>query len=147
MSQVSKYPISNEIYERIINLLFKTVADMNTKKKVSDLFEEFLTPTEHIMLAKRLAIGLLLAKGFKYREIAGTLKVSITTIGSVAINLKYGRTFRNIVFQILEKEKMEDFWLSVAETISSVGLVGTKGTKSWRYLNTEIKKRRNSKPF
>ncbi len=145
MPQVSKYPVSGEVYERIINLLFETISGLQTKKAVSDFFEEFLTPTEHIMLAKRLAIGLLLAKEYQYRDISKILNVSLSTIGSVAVNYKYGKAFRMTINKIVNNEKMADFWLRVAETISAGGTIG-KGSGGWRYLNVEAKKKRN-KPF
>lgn len=150
MSQVSKYPVSKEIYERIFDLLLETITKLNTKNQVSSFFDEFLTPTEHVMFAKRLAIGLLLAKNYKYREISTILRVSKGTIGTIAIRYRYGKAVKNAVVHILRSEQMEAFWLGVAEVLSSIGSVGTKGTKGtkvWRYLDAEIKKKRLNNPF
>lgn len=147
MAQISKYPISKEVYDRILDLLFEITAKLRTKKQVSDFYNRFLTPTENIMLAKRLAIGLLLAKKYKYREISKILKVSMCTIGIVAVDYKYGTAFKEVIDNVVASEEMQDFWLEIAEIASSVGFVGTKGTYSWKYLNTEIKKKRKSKPF
>ena len=69
MSQVSKYPVRKDVYEEIFETLLETIAGLTTKKDVSAFFNEFLTPTERIMFAKRLAVGLLIAKGYDYKDI------------------------------------------------------------------------------
>lgn len=147
MAQISKYPISKSVYERIFDLMLQTFSKFNTKKEVSDFIAEFLTPTERIMLSKRLAISLLLAKNYSYEEISQTLKVSKGTIGSVSSQYKYGSSLRNIINQLLKTEGIEDFWLEIADMFTSIGSIGSKGTKGWRYLNAEIKKKRLNKPF
>jgi len=147
MAQISKYPISKNVYERIFDIFLETFSKLNSKREVSDFFDEFLTPTEKIMLAKRLAINVLLAKGFEYREISEILRVSSTTITSVSDKYKYGKTINKITQTLINKEGIEDFWLEIAEAFTSMGTVGTKGASGWKYLNKEIKKKRTSKPF
>lgn len=147
MTQVSKYPISKSIYERIFDIFLRTFSKFNSKKEVSDFFVEFLTPTEQIMLTKRLAISVLLAKKYNYREISQILKVSNGTIRSVSTQFKYGSNLRSVVAQLLKSESIEDFWLDIAEVFTSVGSVGRKGTSGWKYLDVEIKKKLYKKPF
>lgn len=147
MSQVSKYPISRQVYDKIFDVFLKTFVELKSKKKVHDFFDEFLTPTEKIILTKRLAISLLLAKGFDYRNISNILKVSSTTIGGVSIQYKYGSTLHKIVQNLVTDETIENFWLEIAQTLTSIGTIGTKGTGGWKYLNTEVKKKLLNKPF
>ncbi len=147
MARISKYPISNDVYKRISDIFLWVLVNLRSKNESLNFVNEFLTPTERIMLAKRLAISLLLAKEYSYRDISRTLRVSTATIGTVSTQYKYGSVLKKLVFILLEDEKLEDFWLSVGETISSIGLIGGKGAGSWRYLNTEIKKKRSQKAF
>lgn len=82
-----------EIFEKSILGLKKNV---DIKNFINDL----LTPAEKNMLAKRLAISILRAKGYDYRTISKLLKVSSSTILSVirkqAID---GRGYQAVVAQ------------------------------------------------
>ncbi|EKE12532.1 MAG: hypothetical protein ACD_13C00191G0028 [uncultured bacterium] len=114
---------------------------------MANFFDEFLTPTEQIMLAKRMAISLLLAKNYNYQDISDILKVSNGTIAEVSMQYWYGKYLKSVALQLAEKDELKDFWLDVAEMVTSVGMVGRKGTGGWRYLNNEIKKRQQKNPF
>lgn len=147
MSQVSKYPISKEVYETIFGIFLGTIADLKTKTQVSEFFKEFLTPTERIMFAKRLAIAVLLAKNYRYREISKILRVSATTIGGISLQYKYGDNFKRMISHVLESEKSEKFWLEFSEKVS--GILSSGGSKSggWFYLKQELRKKRLKKAF
>ena len=147
MAQISKYPISKDVYERVFDVFLKTIVDLQTKKQVSDFFQEFLTPTERIMLAKRLAIGILLAKEYEYREICKILRVSTATIGTVALSYKYGKNYKKVISKLLQDEKIEDFFLKAGESIANLlSKTGSKGG-GWYYLKNELKGKRMQKSF
>lgn len=147
MARISKYPILKEVYEKIFDLFLETFLQLRSKKRVANFFDEFLTPTEQIMLAKRMAISLLLAKNYNYQDISNILKVSNGTIAEVSMQYRYGKYLKSVALQLAEKDELKDFWLDVAEMVTSVGMVGRKGTGGWRYLNNEIKKRQQKNPF
>ncbi len=145
MSQVSKYPVRKDVYEEIFDTFLETIAGLTTKNEVSTFFNEFLTPTERIMFAKRLAIGLLIAKDYDYREISELLRVSTATIASYSLFYKYGKGYREVINKILQNEKIEKFLLSLAEKIASVASMGGSKSGSWIYLRNQIRKRRLKK--
>lgn len=147
MARISKYPILKEVYEKVFDLFLETFLQLRSKKRVANFFDEFLTPTEQIMLAKRMAISLLLVKNYNYQDISGILKVSNGTIAEVSMQYRYGKYLKSVALQLAEKDELKDFWLDVAEMVTSVGMVGRKGTGGWRYLNNEIKKRQQKNPF
>lgn len=147
MARISKYPILKEVYEKVFDLFLETFLQLRSKKRVANFFDEFLTPTEQIMLAKRMAISLLLAKNYNYQDISDILKVSNGTIAEVSMQYWYGKYLKSVALQLAEKDELKDFWLDVAEMVTSVGMVGRKGTGGWRYLNNEIKKRQQKNPF
>lgn len=68
-------------------IFVKRFSGLGDKRKVEDFFGYFLTPTEQITLAKRLAIAFLLIKKCDYRMITKILRVSSSTIGSVWVVL------------------------------------------------------------
>ena len=147
VTQVSKYPVSRDVYDRIFDVFLKTISDLQSKKQIADFLNEFLTPTEQIMLAKRLAIAFLLTKKYDYKSISKILRVSTSTIGRVALSVKYGDSFRNVVIKILKDEKMEEFWLTVGEKVAT--LLATPKSKSgtWLYLKQELEKSKKGKVF
>jgi len=81
---------------------------------------ELLTPTEQIMLAKRLALIAMLTEGYSYYRIEQTLKMSTSTIKRVHIQLDT-HTFRTIQTMLAQKKSRENFWHMV-EKFSRGGL-------------------------
>lgn len=148
MSQVSKYPISKDAYRRIFEIFLESISGLKTKKQLAGFLDEFLSPTEQVMLAKRLAIAFLLAKKYDYREISKILRVSTGTISRVATSLKLNKNFRGVIDNLLKNEEMEKFWLNIGEKVASILSAGGK-TKSgaWVYLKEEIRKKKQDKSF
>lgn len=145
MSQVSKYPVRKDVYEEIFETLLETIAGLTTKRSVASFFEEFLTPIERIMFAKRLAVGLLIAKGYDYKQIGDLLKVSTSTIADYSIFYKYGKGYREIINKLLLDEKIEKFLLSLAEKMSGMAAMGGSKSGGWIYLRNQIKKKKFKK--
>mgnify|MGYP001091227409 CR=1 FL=1 len=148
MAQVSKYPISKAVYERILDVFFKTLIEIRTKSEANQFINDFLTPTEQIMLSKRLAIAFLLEKEYDFRSISKILRVSLTTIASVNLIRKYGgRGYQKMIGKLLREEKVKDFLSQVAETINGKMGKSRKGGEAWRYLHKELEKKGKKKPF
>ena len=147
MTQISKYPVSDEIYQRIVEILSEAITGLNSKSKVLSFFQEFFSPSERIMFGKRLSIGFLLAKGYRYREISKILRVSTTTVTTYAMLYKYQNSYQQVVKKILKDEEVAKFWEDIGEKIAH--LLARPGSKSgsWIYIKEEIKKKRNKRPF
>lgn len=143
MSQISKFPITKDVYERIIEVFSRCIADLSSDDEIHSFLKEFLTPTERIMLAKRFAIGFLLEKKYSYREISKILRVSTTTISHVALNYDYGENFKKMVKKILEDEKLEKFWNNIGEKVLNILATPTSKSGSWVYLKEELKKHKD----
>lgn len=148
MTQISRYPISKAVYERIVEVFFGILVRIKTKKEARQFLEDFLTPTEQVMLTKRLAIAFLLEKSYDHRTIAKVLRVSSGTIARVNLVKKYGGDgYQKMIGKLMRDELIEDFLLGVAQAISALGGLGGKGSGSWRYLHREIEKKRKEKTF
>jgi len=148
MAQVSRHPLSKIIYERIFEIFIKSIVSIKDKKEAEDFLNDFLTPTERIMLAKRLAIAVLLTKGYDYASIRKILHVSFSTVASVSVFLKYtGEGYKKVVDKLLREEAIKDFLLSIGEDFAAVGSIGGKGSRAWRDIKKSIQKKRQSKPF
>jgi TrpR-related protein YerC/YecD len=140
MSQVSKYPLKQKVFEKMFELLSKAIINSNNKEEVESLLDDLLTPTEKIMLAKRLAIAVLLTKGYFYKTIQEIIRVSTPTIAMVSLSLKYkGKGFKSFTSQILKEEKSNEFWDKIEDLVLGT-LSNVKGGKPYRYLKEELRK-------
>ncbi len=150
MTQVSKYPISKNVETRIFEVLSQVIADLRLSSEINEFLEDFLSPVEKIMLAKRISIAILLTKGYDYRQIQKILRVTPPTIASVNIALKYtGQGYKKVVERIVNNEKMEKFWEEIDDVTNDT--VPPYG-RNWSYWNKERsqekkKKLKNKKAF
>lgn len=141
MGQISKYPISKDVYERCWEIFAKTLIGIKTSKDVDEIISDLLTPTERIMVAKRLSIAFLLSQGYEYREIREVLRVSFPTISMVNLALRYGNNgYKKAVDRILKDERLKDILNKTVQTLISPATKG-KGSGTWRYLKQELEKK------
>ncbi len=146
MSQVSKYPISKLVADRIFDVFIKTLVSVKNKNEADDFADDLFSPTEKIMLAKRLAIAFLLIKGYQYREISKVLRVSLGTIASVNLSLNHGKgSYRKILDRIAREENLEEFFGKIVEKLLSLPAASSKGGGAWRYLRNEVRKANREK--
>jgi len=118
MPQVSKHKVTKDIEKRMYEVFWNSIAGLKKSKEVEEFFSELLTPTEKIMLAKRLSIAILLLKGYEYRSISGLLKVSYATISRVSGWLRYsGEGYRKVVEKMLRREAWKEFLEGVEKTV------------------------------
>lgn len=150
MTQVSKYPISKTIADRIFELFLKSLVKIHNQQEADQFISDLLTPTEKIMLSKRLAIALLLQKNYDYRTIQKTIRVSAPTITSVNMAIRYGSEgYRNLLNKILKEEKLVSMIEESISKVLSLPAQAKKGGTAWRYLKQEVDKHRgkNKKAF
>jgi len=114
MSQISGIRLEKETEERMYKIFWSSLAGLKKVEEVEVFFSELLTPTEKVMLAKRLAIATLLMRGHDYRSISFLLKVSFSTIFRVKALLEqseggYRRVIENMLKKQAWKELLKDF--------------------------------------
>ena len=121
MPQVSKYPLSKSTQSRLYKLFWESIADLKNAITAEEFFNDLLTPTEKIMLSKRLAIAVMLIKGYDYSSIKSILKVSPTTIGAISLWLKYpGKGYRKAVTELIKKEKFKKLINDIDEAVEAI---------------------------
>lgn len=122
MPQVSKRLMDKKTYERMFAVFWQTIGGLKGKIEAEEFFIDLLTPTEKVMLAKRLTIALLLTKGYDYREISQTLKVSFSTIALVNNWLKTeaSQTFKKKLQSLIRKEKIKEKLEDINDFLESI---------------------------
>jgi len=147
MAQVSRYPLTKEVEERVFEILLKTIADLKKHQEIDEFLKDFLSPTERIMLAKRLAIAILLGKGYDYRQIREILKVTPGTIAAVNLKLKYaGKGYKKVVGKVLKEEKIEKLLGKVNNVLEESLPPKGRNWSEWRKKRWK-EARKQQKPF
>ena len=140
MTQISKYPLSKEIEERVYEVLMESIAAANSKTTVHNLLNDLLSPTERLMIAKRLSIALLLLKKYDQRLISRWLKVSLTTVSKVSLALQSGRGgYQSVIGSILRKEELKEFLNKIDDAIAEMFPPRHRNWSHWRRERWEEK--------
>jgi uncharacterized protein YerC len=116
MSKVSRIPLRGDIWDRIFDLFVDTSSSFKDKKTLSFFINDLYSPTEKIMLSKRLAAAVLLAKGHDYKSIGRVLRISDPTIAKISIKIKYtDGGLKKAVEKILAKQSSQIFWKGIED--------------------------------
>lgn len=141
MTQVSRYPISKDVYERCWEIFINTLVGVKNSNDAKLLINDLLTPTEKVMMVKRLAIAMLLMQDYEYREITKLLKVSFGTIALVKLSLEHGSGgYKKAIDKILKDDKLKEILNKTAQALIAPATRG-KGSGTWRYLKRELEKK------
>ena len=109
MPHVSPRKINHKVLEKIYKLLFSAVSSKNVSKKLQqDTFQELLTPTEKIMLGKRLSAISLLSQGKSEYRVGKLLKLSPTTVAKTQNRIDRNKLSNSVMLcRILEKGPLQ----------------------------------------
>lgn len=110
MTRISRFKLPQGVLLKIYQLFFEVMARSKPKEIFLEIINDILSPTERIMIAKRITIIYLLIKGIDQRSIAKTLKVSTSTVSRYAVLIEgKEKGVRKIVENMIKKEKVLDF--------------------------------------
>ena len=137
MPQISRKPISKDIENKIYESFYRAIGLL--KEAEARLFiDDLLTKTERVMLPKRLAIAILLLKGWNYESIKEVLCVTQTTIASVSRTLEFSTGLRKAIENLNESEAWRGWWEEVE------GLLYRLSSPGKVFLDEEIIKRKQA---
>jgi len=92
MPHISPKQVNEKILKNIYKLLFSAISDRNiSQKKQEAAFGELLTPTEKVMLGKRLAAISLLSQGISSYKTGMVLGLSHNTATKLQVKLEGGK--------------------------------------------------------
>lgn len=80
MPHVSKKKLKKKVFNRIGSELSDFILKTSSHDEINWVIKELLTPTERIMLSKRLALFLMLEKHYSFSVIQKTLKITPQTV-------------------------------------------------------------------
>jgi uncharacterized protein YerC len=116
MGRVSKRQLKPAIEERLFEIFWNHLSAIDSPVLVREFLQSLLSETEHLMLAKRLAIAVLLSRGYSYEYIDDVLKVSKSTISVVDRQLVSGASgYKKAIELVRRKKQAESVWDSLEE--------------------------------
>lgn len=116
MSQISQRKMDDTIQAMMFEMFLGSFSKCTDQSEVASYLGDILTETEAVVLAKRLAIALMLTKGYNYNQICDFLKVTPPTISKVKTWLSMkGDGFRGVLAKVIEDPETEKFWEGLKE--------------------------------
>ncbi len=123
MPQVSKRILHKDVEKRIFSLFWMAITRCKSQEKTIEFLTDLLTPTEQLMLAKRISIAFLLLRGYRYESVMGLLKVSRSTVAFVGLSLKEkGSGYRQILSTIRHNEQFSNALDKIDEAFEDIFL-------------------------
>ena len=147
MTQVSRRFLHPKVSVKIIDIFLGVISRLRSKDEVLDFLDYFLTPTEKVMLSKRLSIAYLLESGYKQKSVSNLLKVSNSTVSIVAGKLRNSEGYRRVLRNVKRREEIKKFLLDLGESAASIGAVHGKGSGVWRTVRDDIRKKKGESAF
>jgi len=147
MTQVSKKFLKKDIEARVYEVLLESIATATSKGSVAIFLDDLLSPTEKLMLAKRLSIALLLSKGYNQRSVCSILKVGLETVNRVSRSMQKGSGgYAQVTKTIIQNEKLKSFLQKIDDTLADILPPSHRNWSSWRRERWE-EKVKATKPF
>lgn len=126
----------------MFEVFLDSIATVKTREQVKKLLDDFLSPTERTMLAKRLSIAFLLYKGVDQRGICKTLKVSLGTVNRVSAAMQKGSGgYAMVLSAIMKNEALHEFVAALGDDFVDLFTMGRKYPEVRRAIR-ELKWRR-----
>jgi uncharacterized protein YerC len=131
MPHVSRQRLEKKVLDELYKTLLSEITVKGSSRKRALLCSELFTKTEHVMLAKRLAVIYLLGEGHTFEKIQDLLKVSPSTIGRIWLAMQHG-AYQHTT-SIVRKEKTSD----ILGAILNVLFTGppSRTAPRWRFLD------------
>src|SRR3989339_91783 len=130
MTRISKYRVEDKVLKKLYFLMFEIISNMDEEERFKGIMNELLSPTEKIMIAKRVAIIYLLMKNIDYLIISDVLKVSSTTIAKFHMIMIDGKEIKSILEGLIGNEKIKDFFEELF--FREPGTYGVNWKSAWR---------------
>lgn len=129
MAKVSRNPLSPEVQREMTAALIRTLTQIEDGVLLQKFLDDLLTPTEKLMLSKRLMAAVLLQRGYSYGAVCRALKLSRATVFLIQRELlKSGEGYRK-VFERFFKESRGQRFLSAVERFLNAVTLPVKGSK------------------
>lgn len=142
MVRITPYNIKPEAYKKVFEIFYEVVSKNKDKEEFNQIFLELLSPSERIMIAKRIAIIYLLMKNIDYQMICKVIKVSSGTVFKYRLLMEDSKGIVPALKDLVALEKIALVFEGFFNEIFHPGLYGINWSAAWqRKKNLQRKKR------
>ncbi len=106
MPHLSKRPLENSVEMELVNSLKLVLLKITQNEEMENFLYSLLSKTEQLMLAKRLAIIVLLNEKVSESTIAGILNITRETVARIKLKAEMKNKGYEIALRKLEEEKI-----------------------------------------
>lgn len=107
MAKVRVYSVDKKERNRIIRELFTILADLKNKEEVFGFLLGLFSPSESLMVGRRIQVAKLLLQDYGYDHIEKKLKVSHQTINKIEHWLGENEERGRLILKNMEKEEKQ----------------------------------------
>ncbi len=141
MVRIFPYRIGPESYEKIFSVFYEVVGHNRNKTEFNKILFELLSPSERVMIVKRIAIVYLLLKEVDCEIIKKVLKVSFTTISKYRIMMESSHGIVPALKDIISIDKIALLFEQLFNDIFAPGVYRASWSAAWqRKFRLERKK-------
>jgi uncharacterized protein YerC len=109
MVHISKKYLDANKLNKLFSLFFEIVGKRRNKTEFESVINDIVSPTEKLMIAKRLAITYLLLKKIEIANICEAIKVSKSTVAKFVILLRlHNGGIKDLMTKMIKNEKIDD---------------------------------------
>ena len=120
------------VYEKMFGLFFEVITNSKNKEGFNQLMKELLSPTERIMVAKRVVLVYLLLQEIDYQVICRVLKVSSSTISKFKLLTDNKSGMIDILKKTMRNDKIRLFVFELMSDLFPPGMYGTNWESAWK---------------
>ena len=106
MPQVSRIKLDKKAEKQLIDTLELIFSKVSKKDEMNSFLSSLLTPTEKLMLAKRIAVVVLLNEGLNDSQIASSLNITRITVSKMRYFIEARGDGYKIVHKVLRNENL-----------------------------------------
>lgn len=142
MTRISRRPVKSDVMERIFELFFQAIGKKSKKDDFFAVISDILSPTEKVMIAKRVTIIFLLMKKIDYQTISEVVKVASGTIAKFQIIMENSKGIVKSLQSSLLNDKLINILDEFMLSFKGPGMHGTNWTSAWKRKN-ELERRKS----
>lgn len=147
MPKVSINKLPERTYKKLFTLLPEMINACRSANQANSFVNALFSSSEKTMIAKRIAIILLLSKGKSYETISAKLKVSQGTIAKMAEIISHAdKEFVGEFEKVVHSDVASDFWNELGYKLETLLPPNGVNWSSWR--SSKVKERfEGEQPF
>lgn len=139
MPHVSRKKIKKEIATELADQFLTFLSTAQSKAEARILANELLSQTERVMLAKRLAIVVLLVRGYSFQQIGESLGVTPQTVTRIWHGLKEGK-YQKVARYAREHTRhfKQETFMDAFIRVIHIGMPPRVGRGRWKSLRATL---------